>query len=816
MLRRPLDITSLSGMLYRVGRTQRNAYIVSDKTLSLLSEPVALMPGNSIHVFVLGDLQMYLHDPFVYIDSDIIANGLMLLQQDKCPITRGTHLVLALQEVVSGIKPNTSPAEGPSDGAMFIYEFILSVVLATGTVAGSKEAQGTPTGRVGLYTTIPIYKKLIVCHTNNKQLSIDLIGHLMAFAPESPSPENAAIQKALMLLTSRTFDLDELLPLKNYTNEDAAELAGILSEIIVTHTPYAWYLALFSLMHCFLMSPMPPTRTMCEVALVQHRISGLVAYHEKQIQLAVTFLSSLYSTVLYSFFANLALDMGLNGYPYQTGVMAQFYRACSYLHFNKMVSTDILTNISNIGRHLILDSGLVVREAVSRLDLHPLHHEIDFSNPSESDLIHIYLMCYQIAYENEYCKPAEFFDEIVLHSFEIKELVETITYPIAAFPTNEQACRSFLTHLADGLAATHVEGPNALIATLSTARLHHINFLPHLLMFVDTCAKIIESELSKSTIDERFAHIYHSCAELVAEGTGKQVGLLILLLSRAGPSVHEEMLTGAAEQWLQSSCPNLEPGYSPLIAYILFKENRQSANSEHFLNSSKHILAIYAYRILSNKEFSAQNHRMAAFVALKYMIYYSPLITHPPEALEGLSFYPVFRKGALNGLADKSTEHFVFRPEQCDYNNTDYYSDQNAAFATWCHESRAAAREAEAIATLAAERASWTYAQFDGSVAREVAIEAREQQEETEEEASAQQNMEQGTESASDGDADEEVCAICLLALSRATIMVLGCDHYFCADCTARLILRSGRCALCRKPVTRMRCGDEAVGLPSK
>lgn len=815
MLRRPLDITSLSGMLYRVSRAQRNAYLVSDKTLSLLSGPVILLPGNNIHVFVLGDLQMYLHDPFVYIDSDVIANGLMLLQQDKCPITRGTHLVLSLYEVASDIQPKSDSLERTESTTIFVYEFILSVVLATGTTSESKDAQGTPSGRVGVYTSIPIYKKLIACHTHNKQLSVELIGHLMIFAPESQSPENTAIQKALMLLTSRTFDLDELLPLKNYTNEDATELAGILSEIIVTHTPYAWYLALFSFMHCFLMSPMPPTRTLCEVAFVQHKISGLVAYHEKQIQLAVTFLSSLYSTVLYSLFTNLALDLGLNGYPYQTGVMAQFYRACSYLHFNKMVSTDILINILNIGRHLILDSGLVTREAISRLDIHPLHHEISFSNPTEADLVHVYLTCYQIAYENEHCKPAEFFDEIVLHSFEIKELSEAIAYPIAAFPTNAQVCRSFLIQLADGLATIHVENPNALIATLSTAKLHHINFLPHLLIFTDTCADIIKSELSKSTINERFMHIYHGCAELLANGIGKRSSLLILLFSHAEPAIQEEALTGVAEQWLESTCPNLEPGYSPLIAYILFNESRQSEGSEHFLNSFKHVLAIYAYRILSSKEFSTQNHRMAAFVALKYMIYYSPLVTHPPEALERLSFYSVFRKGTLNDLADKSTDHFVFRPEQCNYNNTDYYSDQNAAFGAWCLESKAVTREAEAIATLATERASWTYAQFDGSITREVVIEPREIQEESEE-SSVKPNIVHGSESASDGDADEEVCAVCLLALNRTTTMVLGCNHYFCSDCTARLILRSGRCALCRKVATQMRCGDEVVGLPSK
>ncbi|EFO63011.1 Hypothetical protein GLP15_2767 [Giardia lamblia P15] len=817
MLRRPLDITSLSGMLHRASRVQRNAYVVSDKTLSLLSEAITLMPGNSIHVFVLGDLQMYLHDPFVYIDSDVIASGLMLLQQDKCSIIRGTHLVLSLQEVAADICcPKSGPSEGLIEETLFIYEFVLSVVLATGTTSDSNETQATRTGRTGIYTTIPIYKKLIVCHKHNKQLSVELLGHLIAFAPDAPSSENTAIHKALMLLTSRTFDLDDLLPLKNYTNEDAAELAGILSEVIVTHTPYAWYLALFSFMHCFLMSPMPPTRTALEVAFVQHRVSGLVAYHEKQIQLAVTFLSSLYSTVLYSFFANLALDMGLNGYPYQTGVMAQFYRACSYLHFNKMVSNDILTHISNIGRHLVLDSGLVVREAISRLDLHPLHHEIDFSSPSEPDLVHIYLLCYQIAYENEHCRPAEFFDEVVMRSFEIKDLSEAVTYPIAAFPRNEQICRSFLAHLADGLAASYVEGPDALVTTLATAKLQRINCLPHLLMFADTCAKVLDIELSKPTIDERFLHIYQGCAELVAKGIGQRASLLILLLSHAGPAIHEKGLTGAAAQWLQTNCPNLEPGYSPLVAYILFNEYKPLLHGEYFLNSIKHILAIYAYRILDNKEFSVQNHQMAAFAALRHMVYYAPLITHPPESLKSLNFYSVFKKAALDELADKGTEHFVFRPEQCDYTNTDYYSDQNAPFEAWRLGSRAVAREVEAITTLAAERASWTYAQFDGSIAKEIVIEPRGRQETSEEGSPARFNMVQGSESASDGDADEEVCAVCLKVLCRAAVVVLNCNHYFCAECAARLVLRSGRCALCRQPVVRMRYGGETVGLPSK
>lgn len=814
MLRRPLDITSLSGMLHRASRVQRNAYIVSDKTLSLLSEAVVLTPGNSFHVFVLGDLQMYLHDPFVYIDSDVIASGLMLLQQDKCSIIRGTHLILSLQEVSTNIPPKPGSSEGPIEETLFIYEFVLSVVLATGTASDSKEAQTARTGRVGIYTTIPIYKKLIVCHAYNKQLSVELLGHLIAFVPEVPSSENTAIYKALMLLTSRTFDLDDLLPLRNYTNEDAAELAGILSEIVVTHTPYAWYLALFSFMHCFLMSPMPPTRTALEVAFVQHKISGLVAYHEKQIQLAVTFLSSLYSTVLYSFFANLALDMGLNGYPYQTGVMAQFYRACSYLHFNKMVSNDILTHISNIGRHLILDSGLVAREAISRLDLHPLHHEIDFSNPSESDLVHIYLLCYQIAYENEHCRPAEFFDEVVMRSFEIKELSEAIAYPIAAFPTNKQICRSFLSHLADGLAESYVEGPDALIATLATAKLQRINCLPHLFMFVDTCAKVLEIELSKSTIDERLLHIYQGCAELVAKGIGQRANLLLLLLSHAGPAVHEEELTGAAAQWLQTNCPNLGPGYSPLVAYILFNEYKPLSHGEHFLNSLKHILAIYAYRVLDNKEFSVQNHQVAAFAALRYMTYYASLITHPPESLKSLNFYSIFKKATLDELADKSTEHFMFRPEQCDYTNTDYYSDQNAPFEAWRLGSRVVARETEAITTLATERVSWTYAQFDGSIAKEMVIEPRGRQEDTERESSTHPDMVQGSESASDGDADEEVCAVCLRALCRAAIVVLNCNHYFCAECAARLVLRSGRCALCRQPVVQMRCDGEVVGLP--
>lgn len=74
--------------------------------------------------------------------------------------------------------------------------------------------------------------------------------------------------------------------------------------------------------------------------------------------------------------------------------------------------------------------------------------------------------------------------------------------------------------------------------------------------------------------------------------------------------------------------------------------------------------------------------------------------------------------------------------------------------------------------------------------------------------------MVQGSESASDGDADEEVCAVCLRALCRAAIVVLNCNHYFCAECAARLVLRSGRCALCRQPVVQMRCGGEVVGLP--
>lgn len=90
-----------------------------------------------------------------------------------------------------------------------------------------------------------------------------------------------------------------------------------------------------------------------------------------------------------------------------------------------------------------------------------------------------------------------------MRSFEIKELSEAIAYPIAAFPTNKQICRSFLSHLADGLAESYVEGPDALIATLATAKLQRINCLPHLFMFVDTCAKVLEIELSKSTIDER-------------------------------------------------------------------------------------------------------------------------------------------------------------------------------------------------------------------------------------------------------------------------------------------------------------------------
>lgn len=816
MLRRPLNIASFSGMIYRVSRAQKNAYIVSDKTLSLLSEAVTLIPGNSLHVFVLGDLQMYLHDPFVYIDSDVIASGLMLLQQDNCSITRGTHLILSLQEVATDVQSRKNMMEEADP--LFIYEFVLAVVLATGTTSDSKEAQHTFTGRTGIYTTIPVYKKLIVCHTHNRQLSIDLLGHLMVFAPESPSAENTAIQKALTLLASRTFDLDDLSPLKNYTNEDAAELAGILSEIIVTHTPYAWYLALFSLMHCFLMSPMPPTKIMFELAFVQHRISGLTAYHEKQIQLAVTFLSSLYSTVLYSFFANLALDMGLSGYPYQTGVMAQFYRACSYLHFNKMVSTDILTHISNIGRYLILDSGLVAREAISRLDLYPLHREIDFATPTEPDLVHIYLLCYQIAYENEHCRPAEFFDEIVLHNFEVKDLSEAILYPIAAFPTNEQVCRSFLSHLADGLAAACVEGSEALIATLSSAKLQRINCLPHMSMFADTCAKVIELELSKPTIDERFVHIYHGCAELVAKGIGLRASLLILLLSHAGPAVHEERLIGSAAQWLQTTCPNLEQGYSPLVTYILFNEEKSSVHGEHFPNSFKHVLAIYAYRILNNKEFSLQNRHMAAFIALKYMIHYEPFITHPPDFLENMKFYPIFRKVVLNELVDKSAEHFVFRPKQCDYNNADYYSDQNAIFGAWCLESRAIIRETETISTLIAERASWTYAQYDGSIKGEMVIETRERHENTEEEdsPSAAFHVAQGSENVSDGDADEEFCAVCLQALCRTTIIALGCKHHFCAECVARLILRSGRCALCRQTVTQLRCDNETVGLPSE
>lgn len=524
----------------RIEQARRFVTLYQGDRLSFMRDDLSARDNVLYHFFVVSDLYLLVRHPFIYLsDKDVFVTTNKVSSSDF-HIDRGDHIILRARRL--------RPIKDDPD-------LILKKVELFKVIAIYDDGSETVT-----YNALQIVSKSVVT-VPDEPILVSLRGHAVCYQSKSTESDiglgiaslshTCPIFRTLMLLPARTFTLDRLWAQKRYTCADAGEFAAAVNNLgtqVLAHTDdpditrpgtfnksAKFALAIFTLLHCFMMSPVPDTLAGFLLAFMQHGFQGMEDYHTTQIRLTVAALGALkprlFEYLLDFVFA--AHERYTNGhifpyeiFPFQTGVLAQLFRALTAFLYPPISSAGSNTSgplthgsvekktrqlIIRLCRSLVFDNGLVCREAISRLalfdhfeDAFNLRHDgvalimdrsaENMEHPFVVSLCNQYLACYDQAYCNEYCFPARFFVDHVLSRIRLNTSLGLCgpVYSIAAFPTSTDVAFWYLQTLRTLLRGFRV---STLDEIHIPEDINSVDCFPRLAVFAHTLASVLQRQI---------------------------------------------------------------------------------------------------------------------------------------------------------------------------------------------------------------------------------------------------------------------------------------------------------------------------------
>ncbi|TNJ30524.1 Ring finger domain-containing protein [Giardia muris] len=694
-----------------------SVYVLTDEAFGSLERPIQLLPGTSISAYVIGDLSLVIQEPFIYLDYESLIERMACIPLPDGLLVRGDWVEIIL----------TEPDE--SDLAA------LSIRVRTAE------------------RTLELLQRRIIIDQGG--LLIYFAGHVLVNAIELNN--ESGIFKLLSLFTSRTTECVPLKVIHEYTEVDAVAAADEIATFIRQKDTRDWQMALFTLLHALMMSPMPATIDALRRALINHTISEMIEYHTKQIAMTSAFLRAFPDDLLEEFLAILMVHLsvtdigvGTRLYPFQTGVMSQFGRALSGLYYDPTISQQVKELVKTIFMCLTMGSGYALTEARSRLGNDVLFMNPCFSAPTPDDLLQIYLSCYEIAYVNEFCQPGACYAEVVMDQYHTLSL--TMPYILSALPEEEATASAFLNRVSTFSSAQ--DWQDAIPKEVFLPK-----YIPNLFSFGRRCACLLRAQSHEAR-----SHILSVMLESFYEATTAHVPLCLFILAELSYTFDQmDIEPECYQQWVSTTFQTPPIGYSPSLLYIFF-----GLVTTDLTNTTIDVArAVLAYSLLNTEGLTLRHASLCLFCALVRGNRYELILTDIPSKYTNSSVYACFQR-AINDLETP----LMFRPRVHNARRLAIYSEESVEYQHW--------RET---------KGSTISPPLDP------------------------ETSDKPTVSDEVGEDDNyEACAICLLPLPGDQ-MILDCNHGFCPDCAARTLLMRRACPICRREPLALRLADEGWGL---